>query len=65
MSFRIAFGALWTAIRHPRVWLTAWAIVTVPALLALVGCWRALETQLARHPEVSLCLDLVLDVGWG
>ena len=32
-SIRIVFSSLWTAARHPRVWLTAWLMVTLPAVL--------------------------------
>jgi hypothetical protein len=47
LAFRIAASSIWTAFRHPRVLLAAWAVVTVPALFVVLPLHADLERAAA------------------
>ncbi len=61
MTLRILLGALGTSLRHPRVWLTLWLVVTATALIAVYPAGLAIDAALARQPAASFHLDQALD----
>lgn len=50
-----------TAFRYPRVWILAWLLVTVPALLVLFPIYEVMSSELSQHPGVGFLLDQSLD----
>jgi hypothetical protein len=60
-SLRTLLFALGTALNYPRVLLTMWVIVTLPALLAVFSAAQAIDRALAHHPGARLTLDQSLD----
>lgn len=58
---RLALVSLWAVVAAPRVWLTAWLLYTVPAVLVALPFWEASDAALTHHPGATLALDQVLD----
>lgn len=61
-SLRIVLSCLATAARHPRVWLTAWLVVTLPALLLVFPVFMELRDNLDQHPGATFALNQHLDL---
>ena len=59
---RNVLASLWTAVRAVRVWLLAWTVVTVAAVLVVWPAWRVLDQELSHHPGAGYHLDQALDV---
>jgi len=61
VSLRTLLFALGTALNYPRVVLTMWLMVTLPALLAVFPAVQSIDRALAHHPGARLTLDQSLD----
>ena len=59
---RLVIGSITTALAHPRVWLTMWALVTLAALLQVLPVVAHLDGALGSHPAAGHTLDQSLDV---
>ncbi|MHC5064515.1 MAG: hypothetical protein ACYTG5_11150 [Planctomycetota bacterium] len=60
-SLAIVLSSLGNALRYPRVWLTAWLLVTIPALLIVYPVYLELEAEMAQNPGAGFLLDQSLD----
>ncbi len=60
-SLAIVLSSLGRALRYPRVWLFAWLLVTIPALITVYSIYLALDAEMAQSPGASFLLDQSLD----
>lgn len=54
-------GSLLSALRHVRVWLLVWGVVTIVAAFAVWPLVDATASTVARHPGASRLVDQALD----
>lgn len=64
-SLRTLLFSLGVAVGLPRILLTAWVLVTVPALVAVYPVYLEMDEALSPHPAAGLTLDLALDADFG
>lgn len=60
-ALRILLSSVRTALNYPRVFLTAWAVVTVVAAWLVYAVLFELDEALGSHPGASYHLDQALD----
>ncbi|MCC6672555.1 MAG: hypothetical protein IT458_15935 [Planctomycetes bacterium] len=60
-ALRILGASLASAMAHPRVLLTGYAVVTLPALAVVAPAYHAWRERLDHHPAAGLHVDQLLD----
>ena len=50
---RLALVSLWAVVAAPRVWLTAWLLYTVPAVLVALPFWEAYFSNFIEGTEFT------------
>ena len=60
-SLRILSSSVVTSLAHPRVWLTAWLVVTIAAVTCVYPVFTQLDDALGRQPGAGLLFDQALD----